>query len=62
VPYNSSCDVLPLDNALVGDRFVRYIVVLIVSAHKDLGKPGTEINIVRARDTITLLTRSVTPF
>jgi hypothetical protein len=52
VPYSSSCDILPLGNALVGDRFVRYTVVLIASAYKDLGKPGTEINIVRARDTI----------
>jgi hypothetical protein len=52
MPYSSSCGVLPLGNALVGDRFVRYTVVLIASAYKDLGKPGTEINIVRARDTI----------
>ena len=52
MPYSSSCGVLPLDNALIGDRFVRYTVVLIVSAYKDLGKPGAEINIVRARDII----------
>jgi hypothetical protein len=52
VSYSSSCGILPLDNVLVGDRFVRYIVILIASAHKDLGKPGTEINIVRARDII----------
>jgi hypothetical protein len=52
VPYSSSCGVLPLGNALIGDRFVRYTVILIASAHKDLGKPGAEINIVRARDII----------
>jgi hypothetical protein len=52
VPYSSLCDILPLGNALIGDRFVRYTVVLIVSAYKDLGKPGAEINIVRARDII----------
>jgi hypothetical protein len=52
MPYSNSCDVLPLGNALVGDRFVRYTVILIASTHKDLGKPGAEINIVRARDTI----------
>jgi hypothetical protein len=52
MPYNSSYGVLPLDNALIGDRFVRYIIILIVSAYKDLGKPDAEINIVRARDTI----------
>jgi hypothetical protein len=52
MPYNSSCDILPLGNTLVGDRFVRYTVVLIASTNKDLGKPGAEINIVRARDTI----------
>jgi hypothetical protein len=62
MPYNSSCGVLPLGNTLVGDRFVRYTVVLIVSAHKNLSKPGAEINIVRARDIIIWLTRSVTPF
>jgi hypothetical protein len=62
VPYSSSCGVLPLGNALVGDRFVRYTVVLIASAYKDLGKPGAEINIVRARDIIIWLARSVTPF
>jgi hypothetical protein len=62
VPYSSSCGVLPLGNVLIGDRFVRYTVILIASAHKDLGKPGAEINIVRARDTIILLIRSVTPF
>jgi hypothetical protein len=62
VPYSSSCGVLPLGNALVGDRFVRYTVVLIASAYKDLGKSGAEINIVRARDTIILLARSITPF
>jgi hypothetical protein len=60
--YSSSCGVLPLGNALVGDRFMRYIVVLIVFAYKDLGKSGAEINIVRARDTIIWLARSVTPF
>jgi hypothetical protein len=52
VPYSNSCDILPLGNALVGDRFVRYIVILIASAYKDLDKPGAEINIVRARDII----------
>jgi hypothetical protein len=50
--YSSLYDILPLNNILVGDRFVRYIVILIVSAHKDLNKPGAEINIVRARDII----------
>jgi hypothetical protein len=62
VPYSSSYGILPLGNALVGDRFVRYIVVLIVSAHKDLGKSGAEINIVRARDIIIPLARFITPF
>jgi hypothetical protein len=52
VPYSSLCGVLPLGNALVGDRFVRYTVILIASAHKDLGKSGAEINIVRTRDII----------
>jgi hypothetical protein len=52
VPYSSSCGILPLGNALVSDRFVRYTVILIASTHKDLDKPGAEINIVRARDTI----------
>jgi hypothetical protein len=52
VPYSSLCNVLLLDNALIGDRFVRYIVILIASAYKDLDKPGAEINIVRARDII----------
>jgi hypothetical protein len=60
--YNSSCGILPLGNALIGDRFVRYTVILIVSAHKDLGKSGTEINIIRARDIIISLTRFITPF
>jgi hypothetical protein len=62
MPYSSLCGVLPLGNALVGDRFVRYTVVLIVFAYKDLGKPSAEINIVRARDIIIPLTRSTTPF
>jgi hypothetical protein len=62
VPYSSSCGVLPLGNALIGDRFVRYTVILIASAYKNLGKPDAEINIVRARDIIILLTRFVTPF
>jgi hypothetical protein len=62
MPYSSSCDILPLGNALIGDRFVRYTVILIASAYKDLDKPGAKINIVRARDTIIPLTRSVTPF
>jgi hypothetical protein len=62
VPYSSLCGVLPLGNILVGDRFVRYTVVLIASAYKDLGKPGAEINIVRARDTIIPLDRFVMPF
>jgi hypothetical protein len=62
VPYSSSYGVLPLGNALIGDRFVRYTVILIASAHKDLGKSGTEINIVRARDITIPLARSATPF
>jgi hypothetical protein len=62
MPYSSSCGVLPLGNALVSDRFVRYTVVLIASAYKDLSKPGAEINIVRARDTIIWLARFITPF
>jgi hypothetical protein len=62
VPYSSSCGILPLGNVLVGDRFVRYTVILIASAYKNLSKPGAEINIVQARDTIILLTRSITPF
>jgi hypothetical protein len=62
VPYSNLYGVLPLGNALVGDRFVRYTVVLIASAHKDLGKSGVEINIVRARDIIIPLVYFVTPF
>jgi hypothetical protein len=62
VLYSSSCGILPLGNALIGDRFVRYTVILIASAYKDLGKPDTEINIVRARDTIIPLARFTTPF
>jgi hypothetical protein len=62
VSYSSSCGVLLLGNALIGDRFVRYTVILIASAYKDLGKSGAEINIVRARDIIIPLARSVTPF
>jgi hypothetical protein len=62
MPYSSSCDVLPLGNALIGDRFVRYTVVLIAFAHKDLDKPGAKINIVRACDTTIPLARSITPF
>jgi hypothetical protein len=62
VSYSNLCSVLPLGNALVGDRFVRYTVILIVSAYKDLGKPGAEINIVRARDIIIPLARFTTPF
>jgi hypothetical protein len=62
VPYSSSCGVLFLGNALIGDRFVRYTVVLIASAYKDLGKPNAEINIIRARDITIPLARSITPF
>jgi hypothetical protein len=62
VLYSSLCGVLPLGNVLVGDRFVRYTVVLIAFAYKDLGKPGAEINIVRARDIIIWLARFITPF
>jgi hypothetical protein len=62
MPYNSSCDVLPLGNTLIGDRFVRYTVILIASAYKDLGKPDAEINIVRARDIIIWLDHFITPF
>jgi hypothetical protein len=52
MPYSSLYDVLPLGNTLISDRFVRYIVVLIAFAHKDLGKSDAEINIVRTRDII----------
>jgi hypothetical protein len=62
MPYSSSCNILLLGNVLISDRFVRYTVILIASAHKNLDKPGAEINIVRARDIIIWLTRFITPF
>jgi hypothetical protein len=49
-------------NALIGDRFVKYIAVLAAFAYKDFENSGAASIIVRIRIIIVLIDRSAIPF
>jgi hypothetical protein len=53
---------MPLENALIGDRFVKYIAVFAASAHKDFGNFDVINIIVRIHIIIVLFDRSVILF
>jgi hypothetical protein len=51
-----------LGSVLIGDRFIRYIVVLAASVYRNFENFGAASIIVRIRIIIVLCDRSVTPF
>jgi hypothetical protein len=53
---------MPLGNALIGDRFVRYIAVFAASAYRDFGSFNAANIIVRIRVMIILFDRSIISF
>jgi hypothetical protein len=46
---------MPLRNALIDDRFIKYIVIFAASAHKDLKSFGAVNIIIRIRIMIVLI-------
>jgi hypothetical protein len=50
------------ENALIGDRFVRYIAVFAASVYRDFENSGAVSIIVRIRIIIVLFDRSIILF
>jgi hypothetical protein len=51
-----------LKNALISDRFIRYIVMFAASVHRNFGNSDVISIIVRIRIIIILFDRSAIPF